>query len=175
MAIKQKKIVILVEQQYQDLEIWYPLLRLKEEGVKVIVAGTGSSKSYNGKYGYPIRAERNVKDINPAEVDGVIVPGGWAPDFLRRHESVLKFVKDLDDAGKLVASICHGASVLVSSGILKGRTITCFKAVKDDVVYAGAKYVDEEVVVDKNIITSRTPDDLPAFCRKILELLIKQK
>ncbi len=173
MAMGQKKMVILVENQYQDLEVWYPLLRLREEGVKVIVAGTGSSKSYNGKYGYPIKADCIVKDINPADVDGVIVPGGWAPDFLRRYEFVSKFVKDLDDAGKVVASICHGASVLVSSGILKGRTITCFKAVKDDVVCAGAKFVDEEVVVDRNIISSRTPDDLPAFCRKIIELLLK--
>ncbi len=168
-----KRIVILVENQYQDLEVWYPLLRLKEEGIEVIAAGTGSADSYKGKYGYPITVDCNIKDINPSDVDGVIVPGGWAPDFLRRYESVSKLVKGMDDAGKIIASICHGASVLVSAGILKGRTVTCFLAVKDDVVCAGAKYVDEEVVVDNNIITSRTPDDLPAFCRKIIELLSK--
>jgi len=171
MTLAGKKIVILVENQYQDLEVWYPLMRLKEEGVKVIVAGTGSSKLYNGKFGYPIEVDCDVKDLKPEDVNGVIVPGGWAPDFLRRYEPVNKFVRDMNERKKIVATICHGASVLVSAGILKGRTITCFKAIKDDVIYAGANYVDEEVVVDGNLVSSRKPDDLPAFCKKIIELL----
>jgi len=171
MALTGKKVVILVENQYQDLEVWYPLMRLREEKVKVIVAGTGSSKLYNGKYGYPIEVDCDAKDIRAEDIDGLIIPGGWAPDFLRRYGEVSKLVREADEKKKIIGSICHGASVLVSAGILKGRTITCFKAIKDDVVYAGAKYVDEEVVVDGNLVTSRKPDDLPAFCRKIVEML----
>jgi protease I len=171
--LNDKIIVMLVENQYQDLEVWYPALRLREEGVKVIIAGTGSAKVYNGKFGYPIETDCILTDISPAEVDGVIVPGGWAPDFLRRYDFVNNFVKELDKKGMLVAAICHGPSVLVSAGILKGRTITCFKAIKDDVMCAGAKYVDQEVVVDDNLITARKPEDLAAFCSKILEYLKK--
>lgn len=171
MGIKNKKVIVLVEQDYQDLEVWYPVLRLREEGMKVTVVGTGSSKTYKGKYGYPISVDIEAGEVNPDDFDAVIIPGGWAPDYLRRYSSVVNIIKEMFEKGKVVASICHGASVLVSAGILKGKKITCFTAVKDDCLYAGAEFIDYEVVVDGKLITSRKPDDLPAFCREIIRVL----
>ena len=171
MSINNKKAIVLVEQDYQDLEVWYPVLRLREEGVIVKIVGTGSSKNYKGKFGYPIQVDIDADKVNPDDFDAVIIPGGWAPDYLRRYPSVINIVKNMFEKGKVVASICHAASVLVSSDILKGRKITCFIAVKDDVVNAGATFIDEEVVVDGKLITSRKPDDLPAFCREIIKAL----
>ena len=172
MGLSGKKIVILVERDYQDLEVWYPLLRLREEGAEVITAGSGSATEYKGKYGYPINVSTAVQEIPVDEVDALIIPGGWAPDYLRRYAAVASFVKDVFHKGKIVASICHGGSLLVSAGIVKGKRLTSFMAIKDDLVAAGAKFVDEEVVRDENLITSRKPEDLPAFCRTIIESLL---
>lgn len=171
MSLKNKKVIVFVETDYQDLEVWYPVLRLREEGIDVKIVGTGSSKIYKGKYGYPITVDIDADKINPANFDAVIIPGGWAPDYLRRYPSVVNIVKKMFEKEKIVASICHGASLLVSAGILKGKKITCFISVKDDVVNAGAKFLDEEVVVDGKLITSRKPDDLPAFCKAIIKAL----
>jgi protease I len=165
-----KNIAILVERDYQDLEVWYPKLRFYEEGANVIVIGTGEKK-YIGKYGYPIDVDMNIDKANADNFDAVIIPGGWAPDYLRRYESVIKFVKNMYKKGKIIGAICHGPSVLVSCGILKGKTVTCFFAIKDDVIAAGAKFVDKEVVIDGNIITSRNPYDLPSFCKSIIDKL----
>ncbi len=170
MGLKGKKIAVLVERDYQDLEVWYPALRLREEGAEVLFVGTGAAE-YKGKFGYPAAADVSVEKVKAADFDAVVVPGGWAPDFLRRHEPVLRFVRDMDKAGKVVAAICHAGWVLASAGVLKGRTVTCFSAIKDDVKNAGADYVDRETVVDKNLITARKPEDLPAFCRAILAAL----
>ncbi len=175
MSLKDKKIVILVEDQYQDQEVWYPYFRLKEEGAQVIVAGTGKKSVYKSKHGYEIVAETDAGKIKASDVDGVIVPGGYAPDMLRRYGFVNKLVADVFKQGKLVASICHGQWVLCSAGILKGKNATCFFAIKDDVVNAGAKYSDQEVVVDGNLVTSRCPDDLPAFMQACLKILNAQK
>lgn len=169
-----KTVGILVEQDYQDLEVWYPLLRLKEAGHRVVVIGTGTAVSYKGKFGYPIQVEATADRVAAKDLDGILVPGGWAPDFLRRHASVTGLVRDCHRQGKLVAAICHGGWVLVSAGILKGRTITSFSAIRDDVEAAGATWVDREVVVTGNLVTARKPDDLPAFCREILRLLEKK-
>lgn len=169
MAIKN--IGILVERDYQDLEVWYPALRLQEEGANVIFIGTGSSRTYTGKYGYPVEAGQTADKVKIKDMDGIIIPGGWAPDYLRRFPAVIKLVKDMFHAGKVIASVCHGASVLCSANIISGKTITCFMAIKDDVINAGAKYVDKEVVVDGNFITSRKPEDLPAFCKAIIKAL----
>ena len=162
--------MIFAEAFYEDLELWYPKIRLIEEGAEVIVAGTGD-KAYKGKNGYPLEVDGNIKDYKANDFDAVIVPGGYAPDKLRRYKEVLDFVKQMNDSKKIIASICHGPWVLVSAGILKGKKLTCVSAIKDDVINAGAKYYDQEVVVDGNMITSRNPNDLPAFCREIIKAL----
>jgi len=171
MSLAGKKVIILVERDYQDLEVWYPLLRLREEGAEVIPVGSGSSKEYTGKYGYPIEAGAAAEEINVDDIDAVVIPGGWAPDYLRRYPAVVALVKEAFGKGKVVASICHGGSLLVSAGVAKGKRLTSFMAIRDDLVTAGADFVDEEVVRDGNLITSRKPDDLPAFCKQIIASL----
>ncbi|MBI4564544.1 MAG: type 1 glutamine amidotransferase [Planctomycetes bacterium] len=161
---------ILVEDLYQEMEVWYPCYRFREEGVKTVFVGTGKPE-YKSKLGYPVKAEADAREVGAQRFDAVVVPGGYAPDLLRRHETVNRLVGDMHRAGKVVAAICHGLWVCCSAGILKGRTVTCFFAVKDDVIHAGANYVDREVVVDGNLITSRMPDDLPAFMRETLKSL----
>jgi protease I len=165
-------IAIPVEELYQEMEVWYPAYRLREAGHKTVFVGTGKPE-YKSKLGYPVKAEAAAKEVQAKDFDGVIVPGGFAPDFMRRSAELLQFVADLDKAGKPVGSICHAAWVLVSAKVLKGRTATCYFAIKDDVINAGATYVDQEVVVDRNLVTSRRPDDLPAFMREYLKLLAK--
>ena len=165
-----KKILILAEDHYEDLELWYPKLRLTEAGMAVTVAGTGE-KTYKGKNGYPVEVNGNIQDYKAKDFDAVVIPGGFAPDKLRRYKEVLDFVRDMNSSKKVVAAICHAGWVLASAGIAKGKKLTCFSAIKDDLVNAGAMYVDSEVVVDGNLITSRKPADLPAFCREILNAL----
>lgn len=171
MALKNKKIAVLVEQDYQDLEVWYPVLRMKEEGAEVITVGTGRLKQYKGKYGFLIDEGMPAAQAMKEKFDAVIIPGGWAPDFLRRYPEPVQFVKKMFESGKVVAAICHGPWMLCSAGILKGKTLTGFMAVKDDIINAGGNYIDKEVVVDKNLVTSRKPEDLPAFCKEIIRLL----
>lgn len=165
-----KTAAILVEDLYQEMEVWYPAYRLREEGIKTVFVGTGKSE-YKSKLGYPVAADAQAGQVSASQFDAIVIPGGYAPDILRRHESVNRLVADVFKAGKVVSSICHGLWVCVSAGILKGRTVTCFFAVKDDVINAGAEYVDREVVVDGNLITARKPDDLPAFMRETLKAL----
>ena len=172
MNLKGKRAIVFVEANYQDLEFWYPVLRLREEGVDVVMTGTGSAEGYTGRHGYPLPKVDAVADkVNAKDFDAVIIPGGWAPDVLRRYESVLKIVRDAFAQGKVVGAICHAGSVLVSANVLKGKTVTCVAAIKDDMINAGATYVDREVVLDGNLITSRVPNDLPAFMREIIEAM----
>jgi len=171
MSLEGKRVAVLAENHYQELEFWYPLLRLREEGAEVKIVGTGSAKTYTGKYGYPVTVDAAADEVSADDFDAIVIPGGYAPDLLRRHESVLKLVREAFEKGKVVAAICHAGWVLVSAGILKGRKVTGFYAIKDDLVNAGATYLDQEVVVDGNLITSRYPDDLPAFCRAIIAAL----
>ena len=166
-----KKAAVLIEDHYQVLEAWYPYLRLREENIETVFVGPGRKKEYQSKEGYPAQEEIRISDAKAADFDAVIVPGGFAPDMLRRDNKVNEFVRAMFEAGKLVAAICHAGSVLVSAGVLKGKNVTCFYAIKDDVVNAGAKFADREVVVDGNLITSRNPYDLPAFCREIIRFL----
>jgi len=163
-------VLILVEDQYEDQEAWYPFLRLREAGHNPIVVGK-EKREYKSKHGYPIKATKTFKECSARSAAGVIIPGGYAPDKLRMHADALKLVKQCDNADKVVAAICHGSWVPVSAGIVANRAMTCYKAIKDDVINAGAKYVDKEVVVDRNLITSRTPLDLPAFMREVLKQL----
>ncbi|HLF19029.1 MAG TPA: type 1 glutamine amidotransferase domain-containing protein [Candidatus Omnitrophota bacterium] len=169
----QKRIAILVEDQYQVLEVWYPWLRLREEGMAVHFVGSGTKETYASKEGYPAKADKAINDVKTKDYDGVVIPGGFAPDFMRRNPKMAEFVREIHDEGKVVAAICHGGWMLVSAGILKNRTATCFFAIKDDLIAAGAKYVDQEVVVDKNLITSRKPEDLTTFVVEIIKQLKK--
>ena len=171
MDLKGKRVAVLVEQQYQELEVWYPVYRLREGGCQVVLVGPEAGATYPSKLGYPAKSDKAAKDVKAADFDGIVVPGGFAPDYIRRHESMLKLVRDLAEQGKVVAAICHGPWVLCSTTALRGKKATCFMAIKDDVINAGAKYVDEEVVVDGNLITSRKPDDLPAFVVAIMKAL----
>ncbi|HYP14074.1 MAG TPA: type 1 glutamine amidotransferase domain-containing protein, partial [Bryobacteraceae bacterium] len=158
---------------YQELEVWYPLLRFKEAGADVITIGATAGQAYTSKLGYPCKADLSYDEARASDFDGVVIPGGFAPDHIRRHPKAIEFVRQIDRDGKLVASICHGPWVLCSSGTLKGRRATCFFAIKDDVINAGAAYEDSEVVVDEHVVTSRKPEDLPAFCRASIEVLAK--
>jgi protease I len=165
-----RPIGILVENKYQTLEVWYPYYRLQEAGYEVKFIGTGSDL-YKSKEGYPVKTDVDIQDITPAEFDGVVIPGGYAPDRLRRYPEINSWVHELFTEGKLVAAICHAAWVLVSAGVLDGKKATCFFAVKDDLTNAGGQYLDQQTVIDGNLITARKPDDLPAFCRSILNFL----
>lgn len=171
MGLIGKRVAILAEDNYQELELWYPLLRLQEAGAEVMVIGTGSAGTYTSKHGYPVTVDAVADEVKAADFDAIIVPGGYAPDLLRRYEAILKLVREAHQQGKVIAAICHAPWVLISAGILKGRKVTCVSAIKDDVINAGATYLDQEVVQDGNIITSRMPTDLPAFCRTIIAAL----
>ncbi|MCR4314932.1 MAG: type 1 glutamine amidotransferase [Planctomycetes bacterium] len=170
-AAKTKTIAILVAQDFQDMEVMYPYYRFREAGFHVEVLGVTKGETYKGKYGYPVVADVSIKVAKSARYDAVIVPGGWAPDFMRREPHFAKFVAEMNKAGKLVGSICHGGWICASADILRGRTVTFFSAIRDDVVNAGAKFVDRECVVDGNLITARKPDDIPAWTSAMLGFL----
>jgi len=166
-----KKVAIMVDQMYQTLEVWYPYYRLKEEGIECVFVAAEAGKEYPSKEGYPCTSQLAAAQADAADFDAMIVPGGFAPDFMRRSADVIRFANDMVNAGKIIAAICHGGWLLCSTSIFKGKKATCFMAVKDDIQNAGAVYVDQECVVDGNLITSRKPDDLPAFCQAILNAL----
>jgi len=171
MDLTGKNIAILIDTAYQEMEVWYPYYRFQEAGAECVFVGAEAGKTYSSKVGYPATAQISYDALKAGNFDGVVIPGGYAPDHIRRHPKANQFVRDMDAQGKLVASICHGPWVLCSAGILKGRRATCFFAIKDDVVHAGAKWEDSEVVVDGNLVTSRKPEDLPAFCRESIKVL----
>lgn len=167
MNLEGKKVAILVADLYQEMEVWYPLLRFREDGAETHAIGAERGKTYASKKGYPVTADRSLDEVRAGDYDAIIIPGGWAPDALRQDERVLRLVQEMNSSGRIVAAICHAGWVLASADILRGRKATSFKAIKDDMIHAGAIYSDSEVVVDGNLITSRMPSDLPAFCREI--------
>jgi protease I len=173
MRLDGKRVAILAENLYQEMELWVPYYRLKEEGAQVKVVGAGGASSYASKHGYPVGVDVQADQVKAVEFDAVVVPGGYAPDLMRRHPAMVGLVREAVQQGKVVAAICHAGWMLVSAGVLKGRQATSFPSIKDDMVNAGARWVDAEVVVDGTLITSRKPDDLPAFCRAIVAALSK--
>lgn len=174
MQLKGKRVAILAENMYQEMELWVPYYRLKEEGAEVQVVGAAGAKSYTSKHGYPVNVDVQAEQVNAVEYDAVVIPGGFAPDLMRRSPAMVKLVREAFEQGKVVAAICHAGWMPVSAGILRGKRATSFFSIKDDLVNAGATWVDQEVVVDGNLITSRKPDDLPAFCREIVKALGKK-
>ena len=166
-----KKIAILVEDLYEDMELWYPYYRLLEAGADVKIIGSGRAESFKSKHGYPAVPDLSIDKTSAAEFDGVVIPGGYSPDLMRRKPAMVDFVREMDKAGKPVAAICHAGWMLISAGIVKDRRATCFFSIKDDLVAAGARYEDEAVVIDGNLITSRRPADLPQFVPALIEAL----
>ena len=164
---RKQRVLVFVEQLYEDLELWYPKIRLIEAGMDVVVAGP-EKITYAGKNGYPCKADQTLAEAHEKDFDALVIPGGFAPDKLRRIPKVLELVREFDKAGKPIAMICHAGWVPISAKILKGRKVTGVSAIKDDLENAGATFLDQAVVVDGHIISSRTPADLPDFCRAIL-------
>ena len=173
MRLKGKKILMFVDHVYEDLELMYPKYRLIEEGAEVIVAGPKAGEVYKGKHGYPCKAEAAIADMDERNFIALVIPGGFAPDQLRRDPKVKSLTKAFHDSGKLVAHICHAGWIPISAGVMKGIRCTSTPGIKDDLINAGATWVDEAVVVDKNHITSRKPEDLPLFCKAIIQFLTK--
>ncbi|OLC07508.1 MAG: protease [Gemmatimonadetes bacterium 13_1_40CM_70_11] len=170
MSLKGKKVLFFAAPLYEDLELWYPKIRLEEEGAATTVAGLGET-TYQGKRGYPVTVDINVDQLDAGEFHGLVIPGGFAPDQLRRSEKVLQLTREIYRAGKPLAFICHAGWVPISAKILTGRHATSVRAIKDDMENAGAIWEDSAVVVDGNLISSRTPADLPQFCKALIAAL----
>ena len=170
MSIKGKRVAVLVEDNYNLDEFIYPFYRFTEEGADVKVVGTNRAKAFSA-YGREVHADLSASEANVDDFDAVIIPGGQAPDKMRQDKDLVRFVREMDEAGKPVAAICHAGSVLVSAKMLRGRRATSFYSIKDDLEAAGAQWSDEAVVVDRNLVTSRKPSDVPLFCRAVIEIL----
>lgn len=171
MKLTGKRAAILVEEIYNEFELWIPYYRLKEEGVEVSLVGSGTSPVYHGKYGIPAQVDKKASEVTADDFDAVVIPGGYAPDKMRICPEMVSLVRAAFEKGKVVASICHGGWVLVTAGILKGKRATSYVAIKDDMTNAGAMWEDSELVRDGNLITSRKPEDLPAFCRTLVQAM----
>lgn len=173
--MSRRRIIILVENQYQELELWYPLLRLQEEGIEAKLVGPGLEETFLGRHGFPAKAEMVTSSVSPRDFDGVIIPGGFAPDYLRRLPVVTNLVREMYQQGKLIGSLSRGPWVLISADIVRGKRITGLISLRDDVNNAGGEFVDAPVVVDGNIITARGPSELPLFMREVLAFLWRSR
>jgi protease I len=171
MPLTDKRFLMFVEDVYEDLELWYPRLRLIEAGGHVVVAGPKEGHVYLGKHGYPCTADAPIAEMESADFHGVVIPGGFMPDKLRRDPKVLSLVREFAGASKLVAAICHGGWIPISAGVYKGVRVTGSLGIKDDLVNAGGRWEDAAVVIDRHFVSSRKPDDLPDFCRGILQVM----
>lgn len=174
MRLSGKKIIALVDEEFEDLELWYPIYRVREEGATVHLAGLEKGKKYIGKYGVPAESELSFDELSAADYDGILVPGGWAPDKLRRYKQVLQVVRELHEAKKPIGQICHAGWVLISAGILKGVTVTSTPGIRDDMENAGAIWKDEAVVVDGHIVSARRPPDLPEYGKAFADAVAGQ-
>lgn len=173
MSLSGKRFLCFVDDIYEDLELWYPKLRLQEAGGEVVVAGPEANTIYAGKNGYPCESDAAICDMSADTFDGLIVPGGFMPDKLRRDENVLELVNAFDASQKLIAAICHGGWIPISAGVYRGVRVTGSPGIKDDLVNAGAVWSDEPVVIDRHFVSSRRPSDLPDFCKGILQVMAK--
>ena len=171
LPLRGKRVLAFVGDIYEDLELWYPKLRLIEAGAEVVIAGPEAGQTYAGKNGYPCVSDAAISEMNSADFDGVLCPGGFMPDKLRRDPRVLELVREFADAGKLVAAICHGGWIPISANVYAGVKVTGSPVIKDDLVNAGADFEDAAVVVDRHFVSSRKPDDLPDFCRGMIQVL----
>lgn len=171
--LADKRILMFVGDTYEDLELWYPKLRLIEAGAAVVVAGAEAETQYAGKHGYPCESDAAISDVRVEDFHGLVVPGGFMPDKLRREPRVLEIVREFDAVGKLIAAICHGGWIPISAGVYRGVRVTGSPGIKDDLVNAGALWEDAPLVVDRHFVSSRRPDDLPDFCRGIIGVLTK--
>ncbi|MFO0918512.1 MAG: type 1 glutamine amidotransferase domain-containing protein [Planctomycetaceae bacterium] len=171
LELSAQRILILAGDDYEDLELWYPKLRLIEAGVRVVTAGQEAGRRYSGKHGYPCVTDAAIREMESADFQGVICPGGWMPDKLRRDPKVLQLVREFAQAGKLVAAICHGGWIPISAGVYRDVKVTGSPGIKDDLINAGAHWDDVPVVIDRHFVSSRNPDDLPDFCRGVLDVL----
>ena len=171
MDLSKAQIGVLIENQFQELELWYPVMRLREAGAKVFIIGPARNQLYASKLGMPTRCDLAMDEVSADDLDAIVVPGGLAPEGMRKHKPMVDLVRAMHDQGKLVATICHAGWLLASADIARGRRVTCVFLVKDDVINAGGHYVDEAVVVDGNIITSRLPSDLPLWTKEIIAYL----
>jgi protease I len=170
MSLQGKRVLFFAGPLYENLELWYPKIRLEEEGATTVVAGIGE-KTYQGKRGYPVTVDTQIDEITSSGFDGLVIPGGFAPDQLRRFERVLEITREIYQSGKPLAFICHAGWVPISAKILKGKRATSVRAIKDDMENAGVIWEDSAAVVDGNLISSRTPADLPQFCRALIQAL----
>jgi len=171
MSLSDKSVICLLDDEFEDLELWYPVYRVREEGATVLFAGPEKGKKHIGKYGVPAVADLAFDEVNSADYDGILVPGGWAPDKLRRYPKVLELIREMDKDGKPIGQICHAGWVLISARILEGRTVTSTPGIRDDMENAGATWVDEAVVVDGHIVSSRRPPDLPPYAKAFVDAL----
>ncbi|WP_334072061.1 MULTISPECIES: type 1 glutamine amidotransferase domain-containing protein [Paenibacillus] len=171
MRLSGKKVIALVDEEFEDLELWYPIYRVREEGAEVHLAGLEKGKKYIGKYGVPAVTDMSFEEVRSSDYDGILVPGGWAPDKLRRYGKVLEVIRELNEAKKPIGQICHAGWVLISAGILKGVTVTSTPGIRDDMENAGAVWKDEPVVVDGHIVSARRPPDLTEYGKAFVDAL----
>lgn len=171
MELKGKRVVIPAEDMYNEFELWYPYYRLKEAGAQVTLVGSGRTDTFKSKSGIPVTVDKSADKVTADDFDGMVIPGGYAPDIMRRYPAMVDLVRNIFNQGKPVAAICHAGWMLCSADVVKGKKLTSFFAIKDDLIHAGANWVDQDVVVDGNLVTSRTPDDLPVFMRAYIKVL----
>ena len=168
---KEQKVAILIDQLFQDSEVTDPKEKVENAGFKVDVIGPNINEEFVGKKGTKIKANKSIEEVSAKDYVGLIIPGGWAPDKMRMNEKMVKFVEEINSKNKPIACICHGGSMLVEADVVKGKRVTSYASIRTDLINAGGRWTDKEVVVDGNLITSRTPADLLVFCSEFLKAL----